>query len=86
MSLNAGGPLPDREREAHAASRHHRYVVRVGDAEICRFSWHLGSRGALNPELEIEFAPDADGRLDRAVAIALGPLLEQQARLASQPR
>lgn len=63
----------------------HRYVARVAGAEICRFSWHLGSRDALNPELEIEFAPDADGRLDRAVAIALGPLLEQDARLAHQP-
>jgi len=77
-----GRPIARVEPSSEGA---HRYVARAAGSDLCRYSWYLGSGGALNPELEIEFSPGADGRLDRAVLIGLGPLLERQIRLASRP-
>jgi hypothetical protein len=60
------------------------YVARVGDINVCRFHWAMHGLGVWTGELEVEFLTPADGPFDRALGIALAPLLEEHGRLTSE--
>ena len=61
-----------------------RYVARAGDDDLCRFTWGFQGVTVHSAEMEVEFLSASNGRLDRAMAIALGPILEQRARRTSR--
>jgi hypothetical protein len=63
-----------------------RYRALIGDAEVCQFKWALAGLSVTSAQLEIVF-PDqtpAGPLLDRALALAIAPVLEQQARMTSE--
>jgi hypothetical protein len=60
-----------------------RYIAKAGEQEIVRFVWGFTGMTVLSTELEVEFLPGAHDRA-RALAIALGPILEQRARRSSE--
>jgi hypothetical protein len=57
----------------------------IGEAEVVRFKWALAGLSVHSAELEVEFVPAAatgDQRsLDRLLAIAIAPILEQRLRV-----
>lgn len=61
----------------------------VGESEVCRFKWALAGLSTAAAQLEIVF-PDgsslASPRLDRGLIVAICPILEQQARIANEPK
>lgn len=60
----------------------------VGESEVCRFKWALAGLSTAAAQLEIVF-PDgasAASSLDRGIVVAIAPILEQQARIANEPR
>jgi hypothetical protein len=59
-----------------------RYVASVEGAEVCRYTWAAGPR-LENVVLEIEFAAEAP-LFNRALAVALGPFIEEEARSLSE--
>lgn len=59
------------------------YVARSADVEVCRYTWSTGA-GPMNPVLLVDFASGTT--FDRALAIALAPYLEEEARLRSAKR
>lgn len=61
-----------------------KYVAMIGQYEACRFTWALHGLSVMSAELEVDCAEDGPARLDRALAIALAPILEQQARMTSE--
>ena len=70
----------------HAANYHVSYarathVIAVGEREVCRLTWVAGATPAVG-EVDIEFLPAGDRRFDRALAVALAPILEDDARRA----
>lgn len=60
------------------------YVARAGERDACRFTWGTQGLTAFSAEMEVEFIPAAEPLLDRALLIALAPLLERQARSAGR--
>ena len=54
-----------------------KYVAMIGQHEACRFKWALHGLSVMSAELEVECAGDGPARLDRALAIAIAPILEQ---------
>ena len=56
----------------------------IGDDLVCRFKWALHGLTVASAELEVEFARGQNAALDRAVAMVIAPILEQQARLVSE--
>ena len=60
------------------------YVARVGGRDVCKYRWGTQGLTAFSAELEIEFLPDVDAFFDRPLLVALGPLLEEQARKAGE--
>jgi hypothetical protein len=63
-----------------------RYVARADGQDICRFVWGFLGLSAMSAELQIEFLPGAERRVSKAMAIVLGPILEDRARRASRWR
>jgi hypothetical protein len=63
-----------------------RYVTWVGPHEVCYFTWAQQGWGVSSGELEIEFLAGCNERFDRSLAIALGPLLEEEGRRTSVRR
>jgi hypothetical protein len=66
-------------RETQARFALTRHAVVVGEIEVCRLTWTAGATAAGN-EVEIEFLPGVDQYLDRALVMALAPVLEDRAR------
>jgi len=60
------------------------YAAMVGEHEVCRFKWTLNGLSVASAELEVEFLPVNGVPFDRALALALAPILEQKARLVSE--
>jgi hypothetical protein len=60
-----------------------RYVAQADGEDICRFVWGFLGLSVLSAELQIEFLPGAERRVSKAMAIVLGPILEDRARRAS---
>jgi hypothetical protein len=61
-----------------------RYCLRVDRTEVCRFTWAMHGFGVWTAEMDVEFSNPPLDQLDRAYAMALAPILELQARRASQ--
>ena len=55
------------------------WIISTGGEEWCRLVAVMGATAA-SAEVQIEFLPPSDGRLDRTLAVALMPLLEERAR------
>jgi hypothetical protein len=51
----------------------------VGPDILARLTWSLGATAAYS-EVEIEFLPAVDAAFDRALAIALAPIVEHETR------
>jgi hypothetical protein len=62
------------------------YVANVGEHAVCRFTWVMHGLSVASAGLDVEFLPAAEGRLDRALAMALAPVLEHKARRANERR
>ena len=62
------------------------YAAMVGEHEVCRFKWTLNGLSVASAELEVEFLSVSGVPFDRALALALAPILEQKARLVSERR
>jgi hypothetical protein len=62
------------------------YVATVGEHAVCRFTWAMHGLSVASAGLDVEFLPAAEGRLDRALAMALAPVLEHKARRANERR
>lgn len=60
------------------------YVAIVNEEIVCRFTWGMPGYLAHSSELEVEFLRGTHARFDRAVMIALAPILEHKARMASE--
>jgi hypothetical protein len=60
-----------------------RYAAMIGEREVCVFRWALTGLTVVSAELEIEFAR-GDISFDRSLAVAIAPILEQQARMISE--
>ena len=70
--------------EVDARHGYRRYRMRVDQVEVCRFTWAMHGLGAWTAEMDVEFSEGAARRCDPSYAIALAPILESQARRASQ--
>jgi hypothetical protein len=55
------------------------YTITAGGLDLARLTAVMGA-SAASAEVQIEFLPAVDGRLDRTLAIALAALVEHQAR------
>ena len=55
------------------------WVISAGGEEWCRLVAVMGATAA-SAEVQIEFLPASDGKLDRSLAIALAPLIEERTR------
>jgi len=49
-----------------------------------RYKWVMAGLSTLSAELEIEFLPAPGPTLDRVLAFALAPILEQRSRVVSE--
>jgi len=70
--------------EVDARHGYRRYLLRVDQVEVCRFTWAMHGLGVWTAEMDVEFSDCAARRCDPSYAIALAPILESQARRASQ--
>jgi len=60
-----------------------RYIASVPGGEVCRYTWSFGPFGLFNVALDIQFASGGPA-FDRARAVALGPFIEEEARLLTE--
>ena len=60
-----------------------RYIASVPGGEVCRYTWSFGPFGLFNVAVDIEFASGGPA-FDRALAVALGPFIEEEARLLTE--
>jgi hypothetical protein len=83
---DGGGVLVGRVLRESSARGPVKYRALVGDAEVVRFKWAMERFSTTSAQLEVEFlASTADGpSLDRVLALAMAPILEQRARLANE--
>ena len=84
----AGAPLGRILRESSGLGPV-KYRAFVGDDEVVRYKWALAGLTAASAQLEVELlSPNArEGShhpLDRILAIAIAPILEQRARIANE--
>ncbi len=65
-----------------------KYRAFVGDSEVCHFKWALAGLSTAAAQMEIVFSDGAPAAtsLDRGIVVAIAPILEQQARIANEPR
>lgn len=63
-----------------------KYRAYVGNAEVVRFKWAMEGFSTTSAQLEVEFLPSNSdaASLDRVLALALAPILEQRARLGAE--
>jgi hypothetical protein len=82
--VHGSGNLVARVREESTGVGPWTYVAVAGDREMCRFTWALLGFTVQSAEMDVEFLEGWDGRFDRMLAIALAPMIEHRARVASQ--
>jgi hypothetical protein len=82
--LDAAGAPAVRVVEEKAGSGFARYIASAGDQVVCQFTWAMHGLSVASAELDVEFLPGCDAFLDRALAIALAPLLEHKGRRKSE--
>jgi hypothetical protein len=74
-----GTPMLFVVRDIEEATRV-RYIGSMGDAVLCRYTWSFGF--GFFTSVKIEFRTGGPV-FDRALAVALGPFIEEEARLRS---
>jgi hypothetical protein len=62
------------------------YVANVGEQVVCRFTWAMQGLTAASAGLDVEFVSGSDAGFDKALAMALAPILEHKARAAAERR
>jgi hypothetical protein len=82
--VHPSGSLIARVLQLKAGRGFASYSAMIGDAEVCKFKWALLGLTVTSAELDVEFTRDQGTGLDRALAMILAPILEQQARLVSE--
>jgi hypothetical protein len=60
------------------------YAAIVNEEIVCRFTWGMPGYLSHSSELEVEFLRGTHARFERAIMIALAPILEHKARMASE--
>jgi hypothetical protein len=65
--------------QASASFQQTTWIISASGEEWCRLVAVMGATAA-SAEVQIEFLTASDGRLDRTLAVALAPLLEERAR------
>jgi hypothetical protein len=65
----------------HGRFERARYVATMAGHDVCRFTWNVGLTVGSS-EMEVEFLPAGEERFDRALAMALAPILEDRVRRA----
>lgn len=60
------------------------YVATAGGTEVCHYTWAYDGVMTFAAELSLRFVAGTEALLDRAVAVALAPLLERQVRRGGQ--
>jgi hypothetical protein len=81
--LDAVGAPAVRVVEEKAGVGFARYIASAGEQVVCRFTWAMHGMSVASAALDVEFLPGCDAFVDRALAIALAPLLEHKGRRAS---
>jgi hypothetical protein len=81
--LDANGTLAARVVGEKTGIGFRCYVARAGDDVVCRFTWALQGLSVASAGLELEFLRGLDAGFDRALAVALAPILEHRARRAA---
>ena len=81
--LDRSGMLAARVVDEKAGIGFTSYVALAGDRAVCRFTWSLQGLSVASAGLDVEFLPESDAQFDRALAIALAPILEHRARRVS---
>jgi hypothetical protein len=82
--LDPAGRADMRVFEEHAGFRRAKFVAKIDNKAVCLFSWAIAGVTVHSAVLDVEFPPGVDARLDRSLAIAIAPILEQKARLTSE--
>jgi hypothetical protein len=82
--LHPSGGVMARVLRQTAGRGYAKYVAMIGQHEACRFKWALSGLSVMSAELEVDCAADGPVRFDRALALAIAPILEQQARMTSE--
>jgi hypothetical protein len=82
--LDAAGTPAARVVEERAGAGFARYVASAGEQAVCRFTWAMLGLSVASAELDVEFLPGCDAFIDRALAMALAPILEHKARRRSE--
>jgi hypothetical protein len=78
-----GRPLAQVQEE-ETRKGYFRYVMRVNDVKVCRFTWAMQGLGVWTAEMDLEFSGAGTGLIDPAYAVALAPILEAKARRTSR--
>jgi hypothetical protein len=82
---DASGAARARVVEKKSGVGHIGYVAIVDGQPVCRFTWAMQGLSVLSAGLDVEFLTP-DPPFDRALAIAIAPVLEHKARRASEWR
>ncbi len=82
--LDATGASVVRVVEERAGAGFARYVASAGDQVLCQYTWAMQGLSVASAALDVEFLPGCDSFVDRAMAIALAPLLEHKGRRKSE--
>lgn len=84
--VDAGGATVARVVEDRSGVGLIGYVATAGEQAVCRFTWAMHGLSVASAGLDVEFLPAAEGRLDKALAMALAPVLEHKSRRANERR
>jgi hypothetical protein len=84
--LDAGGTPLVHVAEEKAGLGFICYVAIAREEALCRFTWAMQGLTVASAALDVEFLPGSDGYFDRALAMALAPIVEHKARRASERR
>ena len=77
--LDAYGRVVSTIVQTAASFEREQYMMKIGHEDVCRFTW-LNSSIMATGEFDVEFLPNATAQFDRALAMALAPVLERKAR------
>jgi hypothetical protein len=76
---DASGRLVSTVVRTAASFEREQYVMKLGADEVCRLTW-VSVPPSATGEFDVEFLPTSGARLDRALPMALAPVLQRRAR------
>jgi hypothetical protein len=62
-----------------------KFRAMIGEEQVVTFKWTLAGLSTSSAQLEVEFFSSTTASLERILALAIAPILEQRARLAAEP-